>query len=114
MTNNPNRNAVSDLLDIKALFAKYGIDKLPPEKQDEIENKICDLFQKRVSLRLLDSMTEDQKTRAENMTDDDLYDFFEREGIDFGAAMVTEAAEFGGELIEYLSYIKGLIDGNRG
>ena len=107
----PNQNAISELLDIKSLFARYGIDQLPPERQEKIEKQISDLFEKRVSLRVMTAMTEDQKKKAEGVSDDDFYSFLENEGIDFGAAMVAEAAEFGGELIEYLSYVKGLMDG---
>ncbi len=108
---NTNNQPVSELLNLNELFARYGIDQLPAERKKEIEERISKLFEKRVALRIMNTMTEDQKKKAENVPDDELYTFLEREEIDFSSAMVIEATEFAGELMEYLSYIKGLIDG---
>lgn len=111
MNMNKSNTVISEILDLEAMFERYGLNQLPEDRKKEIETKISQLFEKRVSLRLLGMMTEEQKKKAENIEDDDLYSFLEKEGVDVGTAMVAEAAEFGGELIEYLSYVKGLIDG---
>lgn len=111
MNQQPSQTYLSELLNLEALFTKYGIDKLPNERKQAIEKQMTEIFEKRLALRLMDMLDEKQKTKAENIKDDKLYEFLEKEGVDFSGATIAEAAEFGGELIEYLTYMKGLIDG---
>lgn len=111
MNQKPTPSALSELLNLEALFTEYGIDKLPDDRKQAIEKQMTEIFEKRLALRLMDMLNENQRKRAENIKDDELYEFLEKEGVDFGGATIIEAAEFGGELIEYLSYMKGLIDG---
>jgi RAB protein geranylgeranyltransferase component A len=108
---NNNTNRISKLLNLEALFAKYGIDRLPDDRKKEIESKMTDIFEKRLALRIMDMLNEEQRKKAENIKQDELYEFLEKEYIDFGSVATAEASEFGGELVEYLTYLKGLIDG---
>jgi hypothetical protein len=77
----------------------------------EIEQRISDLFEKRVALKIMDMLTEEQKDKASSVEGDKFFEFLEQEGFDFGSVMISEAADFGGEMVEYFTYIKGLIDG---
>lgn len=93
---------LSELLNLEELFISYGMDKYPYDRQKKIKIKIYDIFKKRVSLRIMSMMSEEQKKKVKALEIDHLCDFIEKEGIDFDEAMIAEAAGFGEELKKYL------------
>lgn len=102
-----------DDINFQELLQELSITETDPEKLKEMSNRVKELLEQRILVRLSETLSEEDKTRMESLSDEELAKFFEEKEIDLEVIAFEEAAIFRDEMSQNMAYIQGLIDGNK-
>lgn len=93
------------------LFVQLGLANLSAEEKAKLVKSMEENIEGRVMVRVLNSLTEEEKTAFDACkTDAEIEAFLKSKNIDMAAIAVEEALTFREELIKDASYIEGKLD----
>lgn len=94
----PNQNLAQDIL------TELGINALPPERQEEVLTAMTELLLKRLTVRLLENLNEEQRKEFDVVSSsgdtEKVAEFFSRNVPGYGQIVQDEIAKFKTEMRE--------------
>ncbi len=87
-------------------FAEVGLDSLPTDQKKEMFDKIQKTVHARLYLRLLEGISEEERSRLDTLPSEEVFMYFVDQGKDIPTLILEEAARYREELITAMKKIQ--------